>query len=93
MGWSYGHNAAGREIGYSVEAECDEDGCDEDIDRGLSYVCGGMHDGGEHGCGGYFCGAHLFAACPPDGRHGLLCVRCIDKTPDEDEDDDEDGAS
>lgn len=60
MGWAYGHNAEGREVGYSVAATCDLDGCDEKIDRGLAYVCGGMHDGGEFGCGRYFCPSHLY---------------------------------
>jgi hypothetical protein len=85
MGWAYGLNATGREIGYSIEATCDESGCTEEIDRGLAYVCGGMHDGGEHGCGGYFCGHHLFVTCPPVDRTGLLCARCIDAADDEDD--------
>lgn len=59
MGWSYGINLEGREVGYSVEATCDYAGCGEKIDRGLAYVCGGMHDGDEYGCGRYFCGTHL----------------------------------
>jgi hypothetical protein len=58
MGWGYGRNAEGREIGYSVSAKCDHRGCSKRIDRGLGYVCGGMHDGGERGCGRYFCGTH-----------------------------------
>ena len=58
MGWGYGINAEGREVGYSIEAECDYPDCHAKIDRGLSYVCGGMHDGGEWGCGKYFCSKH-----------------------------------
>jgi len=88
MGWARGTNAEGREIGYSVEAECDEDGCAEQIDCGLAYVCGGMHDGGDHGCGRYFCGTHLFYAYPPD-RRGQLCNACsatADPTPQTDSD-------
>ncbi len=65
-------NAEGREVGYAVGATCDFDGCEEKIDRGLSYCCGEMHDGGEHGCGGYFCYSHLFM-----GRPEQLCEKCL----------------
>lgn len=58
MGWGCGV-VAGREVGYSVQAVCDKDGCTAEIDRGLAYCCGGMHGGGEHGCGDYFCPDHL----------------------------------
>jgi hypothetical protein len=73
MGWGYGHNNEGREIGYNVEAKCDEPGCHKDIDRGLSYACGGMHDGDEFGCGKYFCSEHLYIA------KTQLCEPCNDK--------------
>jgi len=59
MGWAHIVLPDGREVGYAVSATCDKDGCDESINRGLGYVCGGMHEGDEHGCGNYFCGAHL----------------------------------
>lgn len=59
MGWSCGVNNEGRKVGYSVEATCDQGGCSKEIDRGLAYACGAMHDGGDRGCGGYFCYAHL----------------------------------
>lgn len=74
MGWSYGTNAAGREVGYAVDAECDHPDCHEEIDRGLAYCCGGMHDGGEHGCGGYFCSAHLAMT----GPSCFMCDACCD---------------
>ncbi len=48
-----------QEIGDSVPAKCDLDGCEVDIDRGLAYVCGGDPYGGEHGCGEFFCLPHL----------------------------------
>ena len=72
MGWARcGTDDPGRMIGYAIRAECDEPGCDATIDRGLSYVCGGMHGGDEHGCGGYFCGQHLWI------RSGFqLCRGC-----------------
>jgi hypothetical protein len=41
MGWSYGVNAAGREVGYSVPATCDHAGCETKINRGLGHACGG----------------------------------------------------
>lgn len=89
MGWGYGQNTAGREVGYMVAAECDKAGCITRIDRGLSFVCGGMHDGGEHGCGKYFCGSHLVMSAAPD----QLCEACADEYevahPEDDEEDDE----
>lgn len=77
MGWGSGYNDQGREVGYAVDAECDQDGCSAQIDRGLAYVCGGMHDGGDHGCGGYFCGDHQLIG--PSGSHAFFCGQCIDR--------------
>jgi hypothetical protein len=85
VGWAYGVNNNGREVGYSVEATCDFDGCDVEIDRGLAYVCGGMHDGGDLGCGEYFCYPHLVyieTGFEPDGdASGLVqvCPPCSDR--------------
>lgn len=73
MGWSYGINEQGREVGYAVEAECDTASCNAQIDRGLAYVCGGMHDGGEFGCGRYFCPDHLFLSQHPV----FVCRDCL----------------
>jgi hypothetical protein len=64
----------GRPIGYLFDAECDFPGCKEKIDRGLAYVCGDMHGGGEYGCGKYFCPRHLYYT-----KYGQLCKECIDK--------------
>lgn len=62
MGWATcGQDDLGRLIGYAYPATCDQPGCHEQIDRGLSYACGDMHGGGDHGCGRYFCGKHLHA--------------------------------
>jgi hypothetical protein len=72
MGWAYGV-VDGREVGYSVDAICDQDGCNAEIDRGLGYCCGGMHGGAEHGCGNYFCGEHLFYG----GPLAPLCGPCM----------------
>lgn len=55
MGWSIGYDENWkRDIGYGVPAECDHPRCNEQIDRGLSYLCDD-----EHGCGLYFCEEHL----------------------------------
>lgn len=59
-----------RDIGYGVPAYCDEPGCSEKIDRGLSYVCGNEPYGGEHGCGLFFCWNHLYG-------HHAICGRCL----------------
>lgn len=60
MSWAVGYDEHWkRDIGYGVPAYCDHPRCNEEIDRGLGYVCGGDIRGGEHGCGLYFCGKHL----------------------------------
>jgi hypothetical protein len=76
MGWSIGYDDNwNRDIGYGVPATCDHPDCNEKIDRGLSYVCGGEPYGGEHGCGLYFCGNHLtYAGARRDYKP--LCSRC-----------------
>jgi hypothetical protein len=86
MGWSIGFDSNwNRDIGYGVPATCDHPDCNAKIDRGLSHVCSGEPYGGEHGCGLYFCGHHLFA----DDEHDCYrCERCLtgekpfDATPD-----------
>lgn len=70
MGWAVGYDDHWkRDIGYGVPAYCDFPSCEEKIDRGLSYVCGGEPYGGEGGCGLYFCGEHLYG-------YPALCERC-----------------
>jgi hypothetical protein len=59
------------EAGYGVETVCEQDDCPAQIDRGLAYLCGDVPGGDEYGCGGYFCGKHLYGA----GR----CKSCLDK--------------
>jgi len=69
MGWSLGFDGNwGRDIGYGVPAYCDAPKCMKEIDRGLSYVCGGQPYGGEKGCGLYFCEQH--------SSWRSLCKRC-----------------
>lgn len=60
MGWGFcGKDKNGRKIGYEISAICDHDGCNKNIDRGLSYACGGMHGEDEIGCEKYFCQDHM----------------------------------
>jgi hypothetical protein len=73
MGYGYYVLPDGREAGYSVEATCDEPGCDAQIDRGLGYLCGTDPGGSEDSCGDYFCGKHLFG--------GQRCARCVNLLP------------
>lgn len=70
MGWAIGYdNNWRRDIGYGVPATCDHPDCNNEIDRGLDYVCGGEPYGGEHGCGLFFCPEHKV------GYH-QRCERC-----------------
>ena len=72
MGWSIGWDESWkRDIGYGVPAYCDHPDCTAEIDRGLGNVCGGEPYGGEHGCGLFFCGEHLYLSSV-----GPLCERC-----------------
>lgn len=74
MGYSTGWDSNWkRDIGYGVPCLCDDPSCKEEIDRGLSYVCGGDAFGGERGCGLFFCSSHLFYYGP---RLPQLCRRC-----------------
>lgn len=73
MGWSIGWDKKWkRDIGYGVPAYCDHPECNEEIDRGLSYVCGGEPYGGDRGCGLYFCPEHTLL----HARLPHLCERC-----------------
>jgi hypothetical protein len=76
MGWSIGFDDKwNRDIGYGVPAVCDHPDCDKEINRGLSYVCGGAPYGGDEGCGLYFCHEHLFVDENRD-EPVVLCERC-----------------
>lgn len=77
MGYAYyeiTRNGETIQAGYSVETVCEEDGCTEQIDRGLGYLCGKTPGGDEYGCGGYYCGQHLYIG--PNDDTGDLCERC-----------------
>lgn len=86
MGWAdCGTDDRGRPIGYAHAGFCDEPACEATIDRGLAYVCGGMHGGGARGCGGYFCAAHLYHASPRGGPPVGVCAECLAKVDEEDD--------
>lgn len=73
MSWAIGTDKDGRDIGYGVPALCDHPKCSEQIDRGLSYVCGMINTPGEdRGCGLHFCSNHRRYS----ERFGQLCFRC-----------------
>jgi len=77
MGWGFGINNACREVGYNVEATCDHPGCNKEIDRGLSYVCGDMHDADEYSCDRYFCEEHKnYFVRKDDGTYTCVCEEC-----------------
>jgi len=66
------------EAGYAVDTVCEQTGCKEKIDRGLAYLCGETPGGDEHGCGGYFCGQHLYMALDLPATEGL-CKPCLER--------------
>jgi len=76
------------QAGYGVPTTCEQPGCTEKIDRGLAHHCGETPGGDEHGCGGYFCGDHLYMNANP-AASGSACRACNDRYdaqhPEEDE--------
>ena len=81
MGWSHGIDPnrpeGDQDIGYGVDATCDEPGCNVKIDRGLAYVCGSNPFGEPHGCGGFFCEEHRSTYFNQnDVGSPELCKRC-----------------
>lgn len=76
MGWSIGFDDNHqRDIGYGVIAFCDHPDCNEEIDRGLAYVCANQEPYGGEGCGLYFCGKHLNFG---NRKINNCCERCRD---------------
>lgn len=61
------------DAGYDVPTTCEQPRCNEQINRGLDHLCGVTPGGDEHGCGGYFCGQHLYPA--PVVEVGKRCIR------------------
>ena len=83
MSWALGYdNSWNRDVGYGVPSKCDLPRCKKEIDRGLSFVCGGEPYGGEYGCGLFFCPEH-FHSKKPRGADGWLqqCPRCYQYRP------------
>lgn len=76
MGWAdCGKNPkTGEMMGYAHRGRCSALLCSIVIDHGLSFVCGGMHEGGTLGCGKYFCSNHLTYGEDPDSTQ--LCFEC-----------------
>lgn len=84
MGYAHYVLTDGREAGYGVKDTCNTDRCTEEIDRGLAYLCGETPGGDEHGCGGYFCGGHLYYGYFDDSdEHRMpphqMCGACLDR--------------
>lgn len=76
MGWANcGLDSQGRSIGYAHHATCDHPGCEAEIDRGLSYACGAMHDDDEVSCEKYFCEVHR-NMIRFNGRLRSICTEC-----------------
>lgn len=78
MGYAYyeiTRNGETIEAGYGVETVCEQDGCKAQIDRGLAHLCGNTPGGDEYGCGGYFCGSHLYLGSGAPVSEGL-CAQC-----------------
>ena len=76
MGWQIYKDTKGRPLrwaGYGVPAYCDHPDCNEEIDRGVSYMCGEINKNEEEGCGLHFCGKHL--------NHKHLCCQCAKHKP------------
>jgi hypothetical protein len=79
MGWANcGYDSKGRSIGYIFEAICDYPECNEKIDRGLAYACGGMHGEHDYYCEKYFCSEHLrYGELPNDEcTEYPICEEC-----------------
>ena len=81
MSWANcGTDSKGRPIGYAHRATCDHPGCDTEIDRGLSYACGGMHGESEVSCEGYFCEEHRKRYVKvPDHDWVVVCDECAEE--------------
>lgn len=68
-----------RDAGYGVPAICDHPDCNEEIDRGLSHICGGEPATDSRGCNLYFCERHLYYRVVRHyGKMQVmqLCARC-----------------
>lgn len=55
-----------------MPAWCEQPECKEEIDRGMSYACGG-EPFSEFGCDRYFCGKHLSMTIVDNTQEDLKC--------------------
>jgi hypothetical protein len=67
----------GKLCGYAVPDECNQDGCETPIDRGLAYSCGNGPGEADDYCDGYFCGEHLYFVDPEVSDSRQLCGACL----------------
>jgi hypothetical protein len=68
------------EAGYDVTATCEEDGCTEQIDRGLDNLCGSEPGTPDDGCGKYFCSRHLgYRDWDTDEPQPQSCRACFEQ--------------
>lgn len=90
MGYAVYNVGAVRYGGYGVPAYCEHPECTKEIDRGVSFACGG-EPFSEWGCDRYFCGKHRHFTCTRelqnegeecddkcDADHVEVCERCRD---------------
>jgi len=63
--------------GYGVPAICEHPDCNEEIDRGVSFACGG-EPFSEYGCDRYFCEKHRHYHCFNSGN-GRTCVEVCER--------------
>lgn len=64
--------------GYGVPSYCEHPNCNQEIDRGMSYACGG-EPFSENGCDRYFCSKHLVSHGFNVGdsrEYKEVCERC-----------------
>ena len=89
MGYGVYDIGYGRFGGWEVPAICEHPDCNKEIDRGISYACGG-EPRSDPGCDKYFCEKHLISSdclahidedeCEKysgDCEYQDLCERCI----------------
>lgn len=72
MGYQVYDISGDRFGGYGVPAYCEHPDCNEEIDRGVSFACGG-EPFSEFGCDLYFCGKHRKYTCFKTDGDGGMC--------------------
>lgn len=56
------YSLGNRFAGYGVPSYCEHPDCNEEIDRGMAFACGGEPNS-EYGCDRYFCAKHRAFQC------------------------------